>query len=59
MERPREKLISKPTPLFRVSALDVRVKRAPNTGPMHGVNPKANVNPKIKFLNVEYFCRST
>jgi hypothetical protein len=57
--RPNEKLTNKPIPLFSVSALEVNVNRAPKTGPIQGVNPKANVKPKTKFLNVENFFRST
>ena len=36
---PSEKLINRPIPLLRVSVLEVRVNKAPNTGPIHGVNP--------------------
>ena len=57
--RPNEKLTNKPIPLFSVSALEVNVNKAPKTGPIHGVNPKANVRPKTKFLNVEKFFKST
>ena len=56
---PNEKLTNKPIPLFSVSALEVNVNKAPKTGPIHGVNPKANVRPKIKFLNLEKFFKST
>ena len=55
IDRPNEKLINKPTPLYRVAEFEVKVNRAPNTGPIHGVKPKAKVKPKTKFLNVEYF----
>ena len=41
-------------PKFTVSAFDDRVKSAPNTGPMQGVNPKPKVNPIIKFFNFVY-----
>ena len=56
---PSEKLINRPIPLLRVSVLEVKVNKAPNTGPIHGVNPKANVKPRTKFLKVEYFFKST
>ena len=59
IERPNEKLINKPTPLYRVAEFEVKVNRAPKTGPIHGVKPKAKVKPKTKFLNVEYFFIST
>ena len=55
IESPNEKLINKPTPLYRVAEFEVKVNRAPKTGPIHGVKPKAKVKPKTKFLNVEYF----
>ena len=57
--RPIEKLTSNPIPLLSVSEFEVRVKRAPNTGPMHGVKPNAKVRPRTKFLNVENFFKST
>ena len=41
IESPNEKLINKPTPLYRVAEFEVKVNRAPNTGPIHGVKPKA------------------
>ena len=56
---PMEKLAKSPMPLLSVSEFEVRVKRAPNTGPIHGVKPKANVRPRTKFLNVENFFKST
>ena len=59
IDKPNEKLINKPTPLYRVAEFEVKVNRAPNTGPIHGVKPKAKVKPKTKFLNVEYFFIST
>ena len=59
IDRPNEKLINKPTPLYRVAEFEVKVNRAPKTGPIHGVKPKAKVKPKTKFLNVEYFFIST
>jgi len=41
-------------PKLTVSALEDSVKSAPNTGPIHGVNPKPKVNPIMKFFNFVY-----
>jgi len=32
IDRPNEKLINKPTPLYRVAEFEVKVNRAPKTG---------------------------
>ena len=57
--RPNENNIRYITPEYNVSDLDERVNSAPRTGPIQGVNPKPNVKPIIKFLDLEKLFIST
>ena len=39
-------------PSLTVCLFEDKVRSAPKTGPIHGVNPKAKVKPRIKFLKL-------
>ena len=50
MPSPREKTLNKIIPELKVAVEEASSKIVPKIGPMHGVQPKAKVAPKIKAL---------
>ena len=46
-------------PSLTVCLFEDKVRSAPKTGPIHGVNPKAKVKPRIKFLKLLNLFKST